>query len=381
VGVRIDVSAATKTTSVEQRQARISRPGFGTVFTDHMVSAEWTDGRWHNERVLPYGPLSLDPAAAGLHYGQSVFEGLRVFPIGDDRLGVFRPESHAARFRRSARRLMMPEPPDDLFMGAIEELVRLDRQWIPDDPAITLYLRPLLFATEPFIGLRPSRSYRFLLIACVAESLVEPDTGALSVWVSEDYSRAAPGGTGAAKCAGNYAAGYAAQLQAEEHGCDHVVWLDAVERSWVEETSAMNVFFLFDRRGSQRLVTPPLTGTLLPGITRDSVLTLAAELGLDTAEERVSIEDWRQGAEGGEITETFACGTAARINSIGQVQSPGGTWTIGTGGRGPVAEMLANRLRDVQHGLCVDRYGWMHVLGDARCRRIEDPSTRQEETK
>ncbi|MGP3926796.1 branched-chain amino acid aminotransferase [Streptomyces sp. 8N616] len=348
--------------TAKQRRARMSRPGFGSVFTEHMVSIQYADGRWRDEQVMPYGPVPFDPATAALHYAQSIFEGLRVFRARDGGVHAFRPDAHARRFRESARRLMMPELPEDLFVAAVEELVRCDEPWIPEDLGITLYLRPVMFATEPFIGLRPARTYRFLLIACVAEALLGNDTGALSVWVSEGYSRAATGGTGAAKYAGNYAAAYRAQAEAEENGCDQVVWLDSASRSWVEEMSAMNLFFVFGRESQARLVTPPLTGTLLAGVTRDCLMTLAGDLGLPAVQRPVSFTDWRDGARDGRITETFACGTAARISPIGRVRSPKGSWLIGNGGSGPVTRELEARLSAVQNGLVPDTYGWLHRI-------------------
>lgn len=341
-------------------------PAFGEAFTANMVTAGWTaDDGWHPPRLRPYGPLPMDPGMVGLHYGQAVFEGLKAHRLVDGSVAVFRLDSHARRFQRSAHRLAMPEPPVELFRAAVEELVRADRSTLPDDPAVSLYLRPILFASEPSLALRPAREYQLVVMAFVTGGFFGDSPPPLSVMVSRSYSRAAPGGTGSSKSAGNYAAAYLAQREAEEAGCQQVVWLDAAERRWVEELGATNIFFVRGRGPDARVATPSLTGTLLPGITRDSLLTLAADLGHPTSEERVSLAQWRAESTTGEISESFACGTAAVVTPIGRVRdtaAEGGDWTIGGGAAGPVTLALRDALIDVQHGRSPDRHGWLHSV-------------------
>ncbi|WP_229795115.1 branched-chain amino acid aminotransferase, partial [Saccharothrix coeruleofusca] len=249
----------------------LAKPGFGQHFTDHMVTIRWgRDQGWHSAEVRPYGPLELDPAAMVLHYGQSIFEGLKAYRQPDGSIASFRPEANAARFRASARRIAMPELPDEVFLESLRELVAVDGRWVPSDAEASLYLRPYLFATEKGLGVRPAGEYLYVLIASPAGSYFAGGLKPVTVWLSTEYVRAAPGGTGAAKFAGNYAASLVAQAQAAEQGCDQVVWLDAVERRWVEEMGGMNLFFVLGSGEGARVVTPELSGSLLPGITRDS---------------------------------------------------------------------------------------------------------------
>ncbi len=280
----------------EQRAAILADPGFGRYFTDHMVRADWAaDAGWGEPELVDYAPLPIDPDSMFIHYGQSIFEGLKAYRHPDGSLNAFRPEANAARFARSARRLAMAELPEDLFLGSVEALVRADAAWVSEDPEKSLYLRPFVFATEIGLGVRPANAYTYLLIASPAGAYFPRGVKPVSVWLSTEFVRAAPGGTGEAKCAGNYAASLIAQAQAAEQGCDQVVWLDAIERRWVEEMGGMNLVFVYGTGDSARLVTPALTGTLLPGITRDSLLTLSRHLGIPAEEGRISIEDWQAG--------------------------------------------------------------------------------------
>ncbi len=346
-----------------QRQAVLVEPGFGRHFTDHMVTIEWTEGRgWHDAQLVPYGPLQLDPATMALHYGQEIFEGLKAYARTDGSIGTFRPEMNARRFQRSAARLAMPELPEELFLEAITALVQQDRAWVPTDPEMSLYLRPFMFSAEVGLGVKPANSYLFLLIASPAGAYFPGGMKPVSVWLSSEYVRAAPGGTGEAKCAGNYAASLIAQAQAAAEGCDQVVWLDAIERRWIEEMGGMNLYFVYGEGDDARLVTPALTGALLPGITRDSLLTVAADLGIAAEEGRVNVEQWRQGNADGSISEVFACGTAAVITPVGQVKSTGASWTVGDGQPGPITTRLRQHLLDLQHGRIADKHGWMFEL-------------------
>jgi len=359
----IALKPTTSPLSDAERAAILADPGFGRYFSDHMVTIAWTGGRgWHDAQLVPYGPLELDPATMALHYGQEIFEGLKAYRRADGSIATFRPRMNAARFQRSARRLAMPELPEDLFLAAIEALVRADQAWVPADQEHSLYLRPFMISTEVGLGVKPASSYLFLLIASPAGAYFRGGVKPVSVWLSEEYVRAAPGGTGEAKCAGNYAASLIAQAQATEQGCDQVVWLDAVERRWVEEMGGMNLYFVYGHGDDARLVTPSLTGALLPGVTRDSLLTVAGDLGMSAGEGRINVDDWRAGNADGSISEVFACGTAAVITPVGEVKASHGGWLVGDGTPGPVTTRLRAHLLGLQHGVVPDDHGWMHVI-------------------
>ncbi|TAL21183.1 MAG: branched-chain amino acid aminotransferase, partial [Frankiales bacterium] len=288
----IEVVPSSSPRSDAEREALMADPGFGRVHTDHMVTVRWTqDEGWHDARLGAYEPLQLDPSAMVLHYGQAIFEGLKAYRQPDGGVAVFRPEENAKRFNRSAVRLAMPELPVELFLDAVDTLVETDRAWVPTADGQSLYLRPFMIATEAQVGMRPALEYLFLLIAFPVTPFFSGEVKPVTVWLSDEYVRAAVGGTGEAKCAGNYAGSLLAQRQAADKGCDQVVWLDAVERRWVEEMGGMNLFFVLD--GGTRLMTPALTGTLLPGVVRDSLLQLAPELGLTVEEGRISVDEWR----------------------------------------------------------------------------------------
>jgi branched-chain amino acid aminotransferase len=341
------------------RADMLKDPGFGRIFTDHMVTIRWTQDRgWHDAEVRPREPIALDPAAAVLHYGQEIFEGLKAYTRGDGSIALFRPDQNARRFQASAARLAMPALPESVFLQAVDELVKIDAAWIPGDEG-SLYLRPFMFATEAFLGVRPSHEYLFVLIASSVGSYFKGGAKAVTVWLSDRYTRAAEGGTGAVKCGGNYAASLLAQAEAIEHGCDQVVFLDAAEHRWIEELGGMNVFFVFDD-GS--LTTPPLSGTILPGITRDSIITLARGEGRNVREERYSIEQWRTDAASGKLREAFACGTAAVVSAIGRIKSVKGDIVIGDGAGGPITAALKAKLVGIQRGDVADSEGWVRKI-------------------
>ncbi|HEX8096132.1 branched-chain amino acid aminotransferase, partial [Jatrophihabitans sp.] len=322
---------------------------------------------WHQPEFSRLQNLSIHPGMVGLHYGQVAFEGLKAHRRADGSMVVFRPHEHARRFQTSTRRLAMPELPTEIFMGAVDQLVAADHERLSDDPAHSLYLRPLMFATDPHLMLRPAENYRFLLMAFVAAGFFGDRVDGVSVLISRDYCRAIPGGTGDVKVAGNYAPSYLAQRQAQEAGCQQVVWLDAVERRWVEEMGGMNLFFVRDTGAGSEIVTPELTGSLLPGITRDTLLALAERLGYRTREERISVRQWQQESAEGRITEVFACGTAAVITPVSAVRDPvDGDWTIGDGQPGPVTLALRRALMDLHHGLIADPDGWLHPVPTGR---------------
>jgi len=348
-----------KPVGAEARAEMLKDPGFGRIFTDHMVTIRWTKDRgWHDAQVRAREPISLDPAAAVLHYGQEIFEGLKAYTRGDGSIALFRPDQNARRFRDSAARMAMPELPEPVFLQAVDELVKIDSAWIPGNEG-SLYLRPFMFATEAFLGVRPSYEYLFVLIASSVGSYFKGGAKAVTVWLSDRYTRAAEGGTGAVKCGGNYAASLLAQAEAIEHGCDQVVFLDAAEHRWVEELGGMNIFFVFDD-GS--LTTPPLSGTILPGITRDSIITLARGEGRTVREERYSIEQWRADAASGRLREAFACGTAAVVSAIGRIRSVSGDILIGDSDGGPITAALKAKLVGIQRGDVADAQGWVHKI-------------------
>ncbi|MFF2087536.1 branched-chain amino acid aminotransferase [Nocardia sp. NPDC058176] len=349
--------------SAQQREEVLAAPGFGRFFTDHMVSIDYADGQWGNARVEPYGPLSMDPATMVFHYGQAIFEGLKAYRQSDGSIATFRIDANAARFRRSAARMAMAELPEELFIESVRQLLDVDADWVPaaggED---SLYLRPFMFSTEAGLGVKPAAAYKYLLLASPAGAYFPRGVKPVRVWLSTEYVRAAPGGTGEAKVAGNYAASLLAQAQATEKGCDQVVWLDACERRYVEEMGTNNLFFVYGTGSEARLVTPELSGSLLPGITRDSLLTLAADSGYPVEERKISVEEWRKGAESGEISEVFACGTAAVITPVGWVRSTEGEFSIGGGEPGEVTMALRDTLTGIQRGTFADTHGWMKNL-------------------
>jgi branched-chain amino acid aminotransferase len=347
-----------------RRAEIVAAPGFGRYFTDHMVTIRWTLERgWHDAAVLPYGPLVLDPASMVLHYGQEIFEGLKAYRQPDGSIASFRPEANAARFRSSAARMAMAPLPDELFLASLAELLDVDREWVP--PAggeESMYLRPFMIASEIGLGVRPSAEYLYCLIASPAGPYFPGGIKPVDVWLSTDYTRAALGGTGTAKCGGNYAASLLPQAQGAEHGCAQVVYLDAEERHWIDEMGSNNLFFVYGSGDHVEVVTPALTGSILPGVTRDSLLVLAKELGCEVTERRVSWDEWRDGAAAGRITEVFGCGTAAVVTPIGRVRHHGGEVAMGDGQPGPVSLRLRALLTDIQRGTAPDTHSWMRTL-------------------
>ncbi|MGH3520193.1 MAG: branched-chain amino acid aminotransferase [Haloechinothrix sp.] len=343
----------------------LANPGFGTHFTDHMVTVRWdAEHGWHSAAVEPYAPMTLDPATSVLHYGQAIFEGLKAYRQPDGSIASFRPDQNAARFRRSAKRLAIPELPEEVFLDSLRALIAVDGRWVPEAEGESLYLRPFIISTEAGLGVnRPANSYLYSLIASPAGPYFSGGVKPVSLWLSTEYSRAAPGGTGFAKCAGNYAASFVAQAQAVEQGCDQVAYLDAATQEWVEELGGMNLFFVFGSGSDVHIVTPELTGTLLPGVTRDSLLRLARDFGHTVEERRISAEEWEKTAVSGELTEVFACGTAAVITPVGRVKHTGGEFVISGGQPGELTMRLRAELTAIQTGKAADPHGWMYPLG------------------
>jgi len=337
----------------------IAEPGFGKHFTDHMVDICWSErGGWHRPRVQPYGPISLDPSAAVLHYGQEIFEGLKAYRHADGSIWSFRPEANAARLQRSAVRMALPELPTEYFIESLKQLISVDGRWVPSAPETSLYLRPFMFAKEAFLGVRPANKVNYYLIASPAGPYFSGGIAPLSIWLSTTYARAGKGGTGAAKTGGNYASSLVAQQEAYDHGCAQVLFLDSEEGKYLEELGGMNIV-LVKKDGT--LVTPQ-SDSILEGITRDSILQLAEDRGHKVERRRVTIDEWREGAANGDIVEAFACGTAAVVTPIGLIKAEG--FEIGSADAvaGELTLSLREELTDIQYGRREDTHGWMTRL-------------------
>jgi branched-chain amino acid aminotransferase len=342
-----------------EREAILASPGFGDHFTDHMIDIHWSAGTgWHSPRVSPYGPIQLDPAAGVLHYGQEIFEGLKAYRHEDGSIWAFRPEQNAARLQRSARRMVMPELPAEYFLESLKQLIAVDGAWVPTAPGTSLYLRPFMFAEEAFLGVRSAKGFAYYLIASPAGAYFTGGVTPVSIWLSDHWTRAGKGGTGAAKTGGNYAAGLLPQAEAYENGCAQVLFLDSEQGKYVEELGGMNVV-LVHKDGT--LITPE-SGTILEGITLASVLRLAQDRGHKVEQRPVTLEEWRDGLDSGDITEMFACGTAAAITPIGELKSSSFTAGDVTAPPGEVTMALRQEISDIQYGRAEDRYHWMYRL-------------------
>ncbi|MBN2724740.1 MAG: branched-chain amino acid aminotransferase [Deltaproteobacteria bacterium] len=338
-----------------------SNLGFGKFFTDHMFIMDYRNNKWINPRIVPHGVLSLDPSAMCFHYGQEIFEGMKVFRGTDESVIFFRSMDNFRRMNNSAARMEMPEVDIDVVTEGLRELVKLDKSWIPNQKGYSLYIRPTMIATEGVLGVRPSDEYMFFIIACPVASFFPEQQGKLKpvkIFVSTQYVRAAPGGTGSAKVAGNYAASLKAQVQARKFNCQQVMWLDGIEHRYVEEVGTMNIFAVFN----DTLVTSPLTGTILPGITRDSVMVLAKHLGIEVVERRFTIEELLSGMKDKTVSEVFGSGTAAIISPVSSMIYKEQSHVVGNGETGPVAEKIYNALLDIQYGQAEDPFGWTTVL-------------------
>lgn len=346
-------------TAPERRAELLANPSFGRVFTDHMAIIRYNEADgWHDAKVTARRPLSIDPASTVLHYGQEIFEGMKAYRGEDGHIASFRPQANAARFAASAQRMGMAVLPENLFLQAVDELVKIDQDWVPSGEGQSLYLRPFMISNEVFLGVKPATEYLFIVIACPVGAYF--GSGCVSVWVSENYTRAAIGGTGEAKCGGNYAGSLVAQAESKAQGCDQVLFLDARERRFVEEMGGMNVMFV---RNDGKIVTPPLGGTILRGITRDSLIKLAAAEGVEVVEEQIEIDELFAGAASGKYVEAFACGTAAVLSPIGSLRRPAGEAKFGDGTTpGPVSLRLKKVLTDLQGGRTNDAFNWVHRI-------------------
>ena len=353
----------TQSTAFQQqaeREAILANHGFGKFFTDHMVSIDWTvDQGWHDAHVMPYGPLLLDPAASVLHYAQEIFEGLKAYRHQDGSIWTFRPEANGERMQRSATRLALPELPTDIFVESIRQLVKIDANWVPRGDETSLYLRPFMIANESFLGVRSAHKAAYYVIASPVGAYFAKGVAPVSIWVSTDFTRAASGGTGAAKCGGNYAASLLPQQEAYANGCPQVLFLDPLEGKYLEELGGMNVFLVM-KDGT--LVTPELTGSILEGVTRASIIQLARDRGHRVEERRVTLDEWRLGMVNGDVTEAFACGTAAVITPITVLK--GRDFMVGdeAAPAGQLTMSLRKELTDIQYGRIPDTHGWMVKL-------------------
>jgi branched-chain amino acid aminotransferase len=342
-----------------EREDIMANPGFGKHFTDHMVDICWSvKGGWHRPRVQPYGPISLDPAAAVLHYGQEIFEGLKAYRHDDGSIWSFRPEANAARMQRSAARLALPALPTEYFIESLKQLIAVDSKWVPNAEETSLYLRPFMFAKEAFLGVRPAEKVNYYLIASPAGAYFTGGVAPVSIWLSTNYARAGKGGTGAAKTGGNYASSLVAQAEAYDHGCAQVLFLDSAEGKYIEELGGMNIVFVY-KDGT--IVTPD-SDSILEGITRDSILQLAEDRGHKVERRHMTIDEWRDGVTSGDIVEVFACGSAAVVTPIAQLKAA--DFTIGSedAPAGELTMSLRQELTDIQYGRAEDRHGWMMRL-------------------
>ncbi len=358
--IEFSVTRSAHPRSNEERAKILANPGFGVNFTDHMAGIDWSiDKGWHNARVQPYGPLSLDPACSVLHYAQEIFEGLKAYRHADGSVWAFRPRANAARMQRSAERLALPPLPEAEFLESIHQLVMADKDWVPSAPETSLYLRPFSIASERFLGVRAAQQASYYVIASPAGAYFSKGVSPVSIWVSEHYTRAARGGTGAAKCGGNYSASLLPQQEAQKQGCSQVLFLDAVEGTYLEELGGMNLFLV---RKDGSLLTPSLTGSILEGVTRDSLIQLAKDQGRVVEERKITLEEVQVGMSNGEIAEAFACGTAAVITPICAIKGKGFVAGHENGPAGELTMSLRRALTDIQYGRAADPHGWLMRL-------------------
>ncbi len=329
---------------------------FGTIFTDHMFIMNYETGKgWHDPRIVPYQPVVLEPSAMVFHYGQEMFEGLKAYRADDGRILLFRPDMNAKRTNHTNERLCIPKIPEEDFVQAVKELVKIDAAWIPNRKETSLYIRPFIIATDPFLGVRPSDTYLFMIILSPVGAYYPEGLNPVKIWIEDDYVRAVRGGIGEAKTGGNYVASMAAQLKAHEEGYSQVLWLDGVERKYIEEVGAMNIFFKI--RGT--VLTPMLNGSILPGITRNSVIALCKEWGLPVEERRISVEELYEASKNGDMEEVFGTGTAAVISPVGHLRFQDHVIQIQDGGIGELSQKLYDTVTGIQLGRIPDIRGWI----------------------
>ena len=348
----------TKTTAPKAKPDE-NNLGFGKIFTDHMFVMDYTEGEgWHDARIVPYSRISLDPSAMVFHYGQEMFEGMKAYYGVDGKIRLFRPDMNAKRANNSNRRLCIPEVPEEDFVQAVSEIVLVDADWVPKAEGTSLYIRPFIIATDEFLGVAPSKHYLFIIILSPSGAYYESGLAPVGIWIEDDYVRAVRGGIGFAKTGGNYAASLAAQEKAHVDGYSQVLWLDGVERKYIEEVGAMNIFFKIDGV----ITTPMLNGSILPGITRDSVLNICRHWGMPVEERRISVDELLDAQASGKLEEVFGTGTAAVISPVGKLRYKDNVMTIADGGIGEVSQKLYDTVTGIQWGKLPDELSWTVVL-------------------
>ena len=344
-----------KTACPKQKPQKGDKLGFGHIFTDHMFVMNYTEGKgWHDARVVPFANVSLSPAAMIFHYGQEMFEGLKAYAGPDGKAYLFRPDMNAKRANNSNDRLCIPRIPEEDFVQAVKTVVDVDREWIPTDPGTSLYIRPFIIATDEFLGVAPSKTYLFFIILSPSGAYYESGLAPVGIWIEDEYVRAVRGGIGFAKTGGNYAASLIAQVKAHDGGFSQVLWLDGVERKYIEEVGAMNIFFKIDGK----ILTPVLNGSILPGVARNTVLQLVRQWGMDVEERRISADELLEAAHSGRLEEVFGTGTAAVISPVGKLRFKDEIITIGEGKIGEVTQKLYDEITGIQLGTRPDPYGW-----------------------
>lgn len=333
--------------------------GFGQIFTDHMFVMDYVDGQgWINPQIVPYAPICLDPSAMVLHYGQAIFEGLKAYKTADGQVQLFRPRLNFERVNQSNRRMVIPEVDPDFCVHALKELLNIEKDWIPQAPGTSLYIRPFIFATDPYLGVRPSHTYRFMIILSPSGAYYPQGLNPIDIHVEDEFVRAVKGGTGFAKTPGNYAASLIAQANAYKSGYVQVLWLDGVHRRYIEEVGSMNVFFVIDGK----LVTPALNGSILPGITRRTVLELAGSLGLETEERQIAIDELAALYQQGKVSEVFGSGTAAVISPVGKLKHEDLIMIFNQGKIGTYSQKFYDRITGIQYGQLPDEFGWIEAI-------------------
>ncbi len=349
----------TRTTTPKAKPAKGQALGFGKIFTDHMFMMNYTEGKgWHDARIEPFHNIELSPACVVFHYGQEMFEGLKAYRGVDGKVRLFRPEMNARRTNASNKRLCIPELPEDMFVEAVRAVVDVDADWIPTDDGTSLYIRPFIIGTDEFLGVAPSKTYLFCVILSPSGAYYADGLKPVGIWIEDDYVRAVRGGMGFAKTGGNYACSLAAQVKAHDDGYSQVLWLDGVERKYIEEVGAMNIFFKI----GGKVVTPMLNGSILPGITRDSVLTLCRAWGLDVEERKISVDELIEAQKNGTLEEVFGTGTAAVISPVGKLRYVDEVMTIGDGSIGPLSQKLYDTVTGIQWGKVEDTMGWTQTV-------------------
>ena len=344
----------TKTTNPKEKPAKGAALGFGRIFTDHMFIMNYTEGKgWHDARIEPYHNLELSPASMVFHYGQEMFEGLKAYRNGDNAY-LFRPDMNAKRANASNERLCIPEIPEEDFVQAVAELVKIDKDWIPTDEGTSLYIRPFVIATDDFLGVAPSKTYMFIVILSPSGAYYASGLAPVGIWIEDEYVRAVKGGMGFAKTGGNYAASLIAQVKAHDGGYSQVLWLDGVERKYIEEVGAMNIFFKI----GGKIVTPMLNGSILPGITRNSVIQVCKSWGYEVEERKISVDELVAAAKSGELEEVFGTGTAAVISPVGKLRYVNDVMEIGGGKIGELTQKLYDTITGIQWGKTEDPFGW-----------------------